>query len=98
VFHRHVREKSLTVKQALTLQRDFFKDLDAGVWSLLAVKEATLRRLAAKLSGLDPAVSLRAADAIHLWAASEAGFSEIWSNDRHLLGAAKSFGLAPRRV
>jgi hypothetical protein len=30
--------------------------------------------------------------------ARDAGFSEIWSNDRHLLAAARHFGLRGRSV
>jgi predicted nucleic acid-binding protein len=38
-------------------------------------------------------VFLRAADALHLVCAREAGFSEIHTNDRHMLAAASEFGL-----
>lgn len=37
-------------------------------------------------------------DAIHLVTALEASLPEIWSNDRHLLGAAEHFGLRGRSV
>jgi predicted nucleic acid-binding protein len=38
-------------------------------------------------------LNLRAGDAIHLAAAQGAGFTEIWSNDKHLLRAAPAVGL-----
>jgi predicted nucleic acid-binding protein len=41
---------------------------------------------------------LRAGDAIHLASARHEGFSEIWTNDRHMLKAASHFGLAGRSV
>lgn len=50
------------------------------------------------MSALPATAYLRAADAVHLVSALEAGFTEIWSNDRHLLAAAAYFGLQGRSV
>jgi hypothetical protein len=47
---------------------------------------------------LPAGVFLRAGDAIHLGSARLAGFSEVWSNDGHLLAAAGQFGLKARSV
>ena len=41
---------------------------------------------------------LRSGDAIHIVSAAEAGFNEIWTNDRHMLTAAASFGIAGRTL
>jgi predicted nucleic acid-binding protein len=41
---------------------------------------------------------LRAGDAAHLSTAQDLGEQEIWTNDRHLLGAASHFGLEGRSV
>jgi predicted nucleic acid-binding protein len=43
-------------------------------------------------------VFLRAADAIHLATAAESEFRIVYSNDAHLLAAAKYFGIQGRNV
>ncbi len=52
-----------------------------------------VRRAAGRFSELPFHLFLRSADCLHLYAAREAGFAEIHSNDRHLLAAAPHFGL-----
>jgi predicted nucleic acid-binding protein len=96
VLLRHVREGALTPGQAGRLHVDFRADTDRGVWTLLPLSEAFLARVAARVLALGPGTFVRAADAIHLWTASEAGFDEIWTNDRHLLAAAPAFGVRGR--
>ena len=54
--------------------------------SLLSAVKELIRRL-------DRKVYIRTNDAIHLVCARENGFKEIYSNDRHLLAASKSFAI-----
>ena len=93
---RHVREGSLDREQSTKLQADFAADIESGIWTMVPVSDAFMHRVAGRLSGVPPTTVVRAADAIHLCAASEAGFSEVWTNDRHMLGAAVVFGIRGR--
>ena len=85
MFQRHIREKGLNRPQASKLRQAFEEDVQNGVWILVPVSNAVLKNVEAAVRNLAPHVYLRAADAIHLVTARDAGFSEIWSNDRHLL-------------
>lgn len=96
VFHRHMREQSLTVAQGRQLIDLFIDHVESGAWNLIPVTHALLRRTATLIRGLSPNVPLRAGDAVHLAAALDAGEPEIWTNDRRLLAAATHFGLVGR--
>lgn len=98
VFHRQVREGRLGEDQAGEWRAHFLEDLNNGVWVLLPVTERILFRVDALVSAVPNGVFLRSGDAIHLVTALEASFPEIWSNDRHLPGAAEHFGLRARSV
>ena len=95
-FHRRIRERSLSAQEGSQLRRLFLEHVSSGVWTLLPVTDAVLRSVDALLEALPAGVPLRAGDAIHLASASSAGFTEIWSNDRRLLQAARHVGLAGR--
>jgi len=98
IFQRHIREKSLSKSQALKLRGAFWDDVQSDAWILLPISDGVLRNVEAAVRNLPAHVYLRAGDAIHLVSARDAGFSEIWSNDRHRLGAARHFGLRGRSV
>lgn len=93
VFHRKLREQAISAPVHCELHRQFSEDISAGVWHLLPATDTLLVKAQAAFETLPPAIFLRAADCLHLVTASEAGFAEIYSNDRHLLAAAAHFSL-----
>ena len=95
---RQVREGKLTSAQAGDVQREFESDDQAGVWLWLPVDDRLLDAVATRFSAWPDAVPLRTGDALHLTCATEHGFSEIYSNDKHLLAAAPHFGLVGKNV
>lgn len=98
VFHRHHREGTLTAKSELIVRERFLEDLDGQTWLLLPVTDHILRQVEAVTRSLPANTLIRAGVAIHLISARDAGLKEIWSNDRHMLAAAPSFGLKGRSV
>lgn len=98
VFHRHLREGKLTAAEYQALGRRFEDDQAADLWHWLPVTEKLVRDSVTRLQTLPSATFLRSADCLHLCAAADAGFKEIYSNDRHLLAAAPLFGLRPVNV
>ena len=96
--HRKVREGPATPADAVMRRDLFLEDVSSGVITAVPVTERLLRRVEAVTRGLPASCYLRTFDALHLVTASDAGFTEVWTNDRHLLAAAPWFGLAGRSV
>lgn len=95
VLHRHLREKRLTSGEFRLLTAQVEADVRAGLWNSLPVTGALIEAQTQRMRMLSDRVFLRAADALHLTCAAEAGLKEIYSSDRHLVAAAPHFGLKP---
>jgi len=98
VIHRRLREGFLTPGDALDLSSHFYQHVEEGLWTLIPVHEALLRRTSARMVSAPTELFLRTADAVHLMTAHEAGEREVWTNDRHMLASAAYFGLTGRSV
>jgi predicted nucleic acid-binding protein len=92
-FHRKLREGSIDPRDLRTLLTEFENDCAAGAYRWLPLSPAVVTRLTKTYATLPASVALRAADAIHLACAADAGFREIYSNDARLLLAAGFTGL-----
>jgi predicted nucleic acid-binding protein len=98
VIQRRLREGSSTVGDAQDLASRFAEHVDQGLWNLIPVNEALLRRTSALMVSAPREIFIRTADAVHLATAREIGERDVWTNDRHMLAAAAYFGLTGRSV
>lgn len=98
MLHRKMRESALRPSEFKLLFDQIESDISSGLIRLFPVSEALLALAFASAKTLSKKVFLRASDALHLACAKEHGFREIYSNDKHLLAAAKHFGLKPRNI
>ncbi len=90
MIHRHLREGLLSPGDTRDLASRFSEHVEQGLWNLVPVTEALLRRTSALMISAPLDLFLRPAD--------ELGEHEVWTNDRYMLAAAPSFGLAGRSV
>ena len=97
-FHRKLREGAIRPAAYAALLGQVRAHIEAGAFQWLAQSGEILERIRSVYEKLPAAVFLRGADAIHLGTAAEAGFHIIYSNDGHLLAAAKHFGIEGRNV
>ena len=96
--HRAVREQNLTTSQAADVRSAFTSQREEGLITLLPVSDNILYTVQSFIAIMPPNVFLRSGDALHLASAHYEGFSEIWSNDRHMLRAAPHFNIVGRSV
>jgi len=98
VFHRNLREGRLDRLNHDLVFRQYQSDLRSNLWEWLPVEERLWGLIETCFSELDPSIFLRGADAIHLLTAKTHGFSEVFTNDRHLLTACDALGLKGRNL
>lgn len=94
IIQRHLRETNITAREARAVLADFRADEAAGVWQWLPVTSELIRKVCERVTELPRRVYLRAGDAVHLVCAKEHGFSEVYTNDRHMLTGCRYFGLS----
>ena len=98
VIHRRVRAGSASSADGHDLAALFSEHVELGLWNLVPVTEALLRRTSAIMVSAPSDLFIRTADAVHLTTAHEVGEREVWTNDRHMLAAASYFGVTGRSV
>ena len=98
VIHRRLREGLSSAIDARAASSRFSEHVREGLWQLMPVNEALLRRTSALIISAPAGLFVRTADAVHLVTANESGERDVWTNDRHMLAAASYFGLTGRSV
>jgi predicted nucleic acid-binding protein len=97
-FHRKLREGAIRTPAYAALLGQVRAHIEAGAFYWLAPNPETFLRIGQVYQKLPGTVFLRGADAIHLATAAESGFRIVYSNDAHLLAAAKHFGIEGKNV
>jgi predicted nucleic acid-binding protein len=98
VFHRKLREGAIRAAGYAALVGQLEAHIQAGAFLWIPQSADILARIRKVYEKLPATVFLRGADAVHLATAAEAGFRVVYSNDGHLLAAAKHFGLVGKNV
>jgi len=98
ILKRHVRERHLTRREMTAILKDFQEDEQNGVWQWLGVTSELLEKTRAAVLKLPNTVFLRSGDALHLACAEGHGFEEVYTNDGHMLKAARYFHLTAVNV
>lgn len=97
-LHRKLREGEVTGEQLTTIFRQIALDDSQRLWNWLSLTASIMASVIASFRTLPESVFVRTADAVHLVTAKITGFSDIYSNDTHLLAAAPHFGLEGKNI
>jgi predicted nucleic acid-binding protein len=92
-FHRKLREGVISQASYAALLGQMRVHEKAGAFHWLSAGPDIYVGIAEIFARLPATIFLRAADALHLATAVQAGFRRVYSNDTHLLAAALHFGI-----
>lgn len=91
IVKRHVRERHITRREADKVLKEFEQDEKDGVWHWFGVTSALIAAARHTVLRVPSQVLVRTGDALHLACAREHGFKDVYTNDNHMLKAAKYF-------
>jgi predicted nucleic acid-binding protein len=97
-LHRKLREGEVTGSQLEIIFRQIELDDSQHLWNWLSLTESIMASVVGSFRMLPKSIFVRTADAVHLVTAKTSGFSDIYSNDTHLLSAAPHFGLEGKNI
>ena len=81
----------MTRREMTTILKEFENDQKNGVWQWFGVTSELLEDARKAVLNSPSTVFVRSGDALHLACAEEHGFDEVYTNDRHMLEAARYF-------
>ena len=91
ILKRHVREHDVTRREMTAILKEFKDDEKNGVWRWLSVTSELLEKARKAVLDIPSSVFVRSGDALHLACAEEHGCDEVYTNNRHMLEAARYF-------
>lgn len=91
ILKRHTREGHVTRREMTTILKEFEGDEKNGVWQWFGVTSELLEKTRRAVLDIPSTVFVRPGDALHLACAEEHGFDRVYTNDRHMLEAARYF-------
>lgn len=93
VFHRKWREGAFTEREFREVSAQFSDDCALGLWTWFSVTDRLIASASESLRTLNKGTVIRSADALHLVCAKEHGMPRLYTSDRHMIQAAKAFGI-----
>lgn len=93
ILKRHLREHHVTRREVTAIVKNFEEDEKKGVWHWFGVTSELLETARTAVLNMPSTVVVRSGDALHLACAQEQGFQDVYTNDRHMLQAARYFQL-----